>query len=145
MADASHPQTLLTYAMNNADLPVSFGGPLRLRVPRQLAYKSVKFSFQRSPCCQGRKPSGLAGVRHFEGGKPDRVGFWVTACIELTRGAATAQSVHIVPVFAKVFVPVKVGGTRSSPLAASLIVFWATVAALPLNSIAVVANVIRLD
>jgi DMSO/TMAO reductase YedYZ molybdopterin-dependent catalytic subunit len=43
MADALHPQTLLTYAMNNADLPVSFGGPLRLRVPRQLGYKSVKF------------------------------------------------------------------------------------------------------
>ena len=29
MADALHPQTLLTYAMNDADLPVSFGGPLR--------------------------------------------------------------------------------------------------------------------
>jgi DMSO/TMAO reductase YedYZ molybdopterin-dependent catalytic subunit len=25
------------------DLPVGFGGPLRLRVPRQLGYKSVKF------------------------------------------------------------------------------------------------------
>jgi DMSO/TMAO reductase YedYZ molybdopterin-dependent catalytic subunit len=43
MADALHPQTLLTYAMNNGDLPVSFGGPLRLRVPRQLGYKNVKF------------------------------------------------------------------------------------------------------
>jgi len=43
MADALHPQTLLTYAMNGGDLPVSFGGPLRLRVPRQLGYKSVKF------------------------------------------------------------------------------------------------------
>jgi len=43
MADALHPQTLLTYAMNDADLPVPFGGPLRLRVPRQLGYKSVKF------------------------------------------------------------------------------------------------------
>jgi len=43
MADALHPQTLLTYAMNDGDLPVSFGGPLRLRVPRQLGYKSVKF------------------------------------------------------------------------------------------------------
>jgi DMSO/TMAO reductase YedYZ molybdopterin-dependent catalytic subunit len=29
--------------MNGADLPVPFGGPLRLRVPRQLGYKSVKF------------------------------------------------------------------------------------------------------
>ena len=43
MADAFHPQTLVTYAMNDGDLPVSFGGPLRLRVPRQLGYKSVKF------------------------------------------------------------------------------------------------------
>ena len=43
MADAGHPQTLLAYAMNDADLPVAFGGPLRLRVPRQLGYKSVKF------------------------------------------------------------------------------------------------------
>lgn len=43
MDDAMHPQTLLTYAMNGGDLPVPFGGPLRLRVPRQLGYKSVKF------------------------------------------------------------------------------------------------------
>jgi DMSO/TMAO reductase YedYZ molybdopterin-dependent catalytic subunit len=43
MADALHPQTLLTYAMNDGDLPVPFGGPLRLRVPRQLGYKSVKY------------------------------------------------------------------------------------------------------
>jgi DMSO/TMAO reductase YedYZ molybdopterin-dependent catalytic subunit len=43
MADARHPQTLLTWAMNDGDLPVSFGGPLRMRVPRQLGYKSVKY------------------------------------------------------------------------------------------------------
>jgi DMSO/TMAO reductase YedYZ molybdopterin-dependent catalytic subunit len=43
MADALHPQTLLVYAMNDGDLPVTFGGPLRLRVPRQLGYKSVKY------------------------------------------------------------------------------------------------------
>ena len=43
MADALHPQTLLAYAMNDGDLPVTFGGPLRLRVPRQLGYKSVKY------------------------------------------------------------------------------------------------------
>jgi DMSO/TMAO reductase YedYZ molybdopterin-dependent catalytic subunit len=41
--DALHPQTLLTWAMNDGALPVQFGGPLRLRVPRQLGYKSVKF------------------------------------------------------------------------------------------------------
>ncbi len=38
-----HAQTLVTWGMNGADLPVPFGGPLRLRVPRQLGYKSVKF------------------------------------------------------------------------------------------------------
>lgn len=43
IADAMHPQTLVTWAMNDGDLPVAFGGPLRLRVPRQLGYKSVKF------------------------------------------------------------------------------------------------------
>ncbi|MBI2686645.1 MAG: molybdopterin-dependent oxidoreductase [Acidobacteria bacterium] len=43
MADALHPQTLLTYGMNGGDLPVGHGGPLRLRVPRQLGYKSVKY------------------------------------------------------------------------------------------------------
>jgi DMSO/TMAO reductase YedYZ molybdopterin-dependent catalytic subunit len=43
MADALHPQTLLTWGMNDGDLPVAFGGPLRMRVPRQLGYKSVKY------------------------------------------------------------------------------------------------------
>jgi DMSO/TMAO reductase YedYZ molybdopterin-dependent catalytic subunit len=43
MADALHPQTLLTLGMNGVDLPVPFGGPLRLRVPRQLGYKNVKY------------------------------------------------------------------------------------------------------
>jgi DMSO/TMAO reductase YedYZ molybdopterin-dependent catalytic subunit len=43
MADAMHPQTFLTYGMNGDDLPVPHGGPLRLRLPRQLGYKSVKF------------------------------------------------------------------------------------------------------
>jgi DMSO/TMAO reductase YedYZ molybdopterin-dependent catalytic subunit len=43
MADALHPQTLLSWGMNDGDLPVSFGGPLRMRVPRQLGYKSVKY------------------------------------------------------------------------------------------------------
>jgi DMSO/TMAO reductase YedYZ molybdopterin-dependent catalytic subunit len=43
MADALHPQTFLAYGMNGGELPVGNGGPLRLRVPRQLGYKSVKF------------------------------------------------------------------------------------------------------
>ena len=43
MPDALHPQTLLTYGMNGGELPVGHGGPLRLRVPRQLGYKNVKY------------------------------------------------------------------------------------------------------
>lgn len=43
MLDALHPQTILAVGMNGGELPVAFGGPLRLRVPRQLGYKSVKY------------------------------------------------------------------------------------------------------
>ncbi|MBI4907953.1 MAG: molybdopterin-dependent oxidoreductase [Acidobacteria bacterium] len=43
MADALHPQNLVTYGMNGGELPPGHGGPLRLRVPRQLGYKSVKY------------------------------------------------------------------------------------------------------
>jgi DMSO/TMAO reductase YedYZ molybdopterin-dependent catalytic subunit len=43
MSDALHPQTSLVYGMNGGELPVGNGGPLRMRVPRQLGYKSVKF------------------------------------------------------------------------------------------------------
>jgi DMSO/TMAO reductase YedYZ molybdopterin-dependent catalytic subunit len=43
MAEALHPQTFLTYGMNGDKLPIGNGGPLRLRVARQLGYKSVKF------------------------------------------------------------------------------------------------------
>ncbi|MGB2663000.1 MAG: molybdopterin-dependent oxidoreductase [Candidatus Acidiferrum sp.] len=43
MADALHPQTFLAYGLNGNELPVGNGGPLRLRLPRQLGYKSVKF------------------------------------------------------------------------------------------------------
>jgi DMSO/TMAO reductase YedYZ molybdopterin-dependent catalytic subunit len=43
MADALHPQTFLTYGMNGDELPVGRGGPLRLRLPRQVGCKNVKF------------------------------------------------------------------------------------------------------
>jgi DMSO/TMAO reductase YedYZ molybdopterin-dependent catalytic subunit len=43
MFDALHAQTILAYGMNGHDLPVAHGAPLRLRVERQLGYKSVKF------------------------------------------------------------------------------------------------------
>jgi len=41
--EAMHPQTLMAWGMNGGDLPVPFGGPLRVRVPMQLGYKSIKF------------------------------------------------------------------------------------------------------
>jgi DMSO/TMAO reductase YedYZ molybdopterin-dependent catalytic subunit len=43
MAEALHPQTLLCYAMNDRELPVAHGGPLRMRLPRQIGYKNIKF------------------------------------------------------------------------------------------------------
>jgi len=43
MSDALHPQTILTYGMNGRELPVPHGAPIRLRVERQLGYKSLKF------------------------------------------------------------------------------------------------------
>jgi DMSO/TMAO reductase YedYZ molybdopterin-dependent catalytic subunit len=43
MADALHPQTLVAHRMNGYELPVPFGGPMRLRLPRQLGYKNVKY------------------------------------------------------------------------------------------------------
>lgn len=44
--EAMHPQTILAVGMNGGELSVPFGGPLRLRVPRQLGYKSIKFLTQ---------------------------------------------------------------------------------------------------
>jgi DMSO/TMAO reductase YedYZ molybdopterin-dependent catalytic subunit len=43
MQDALHPQTLLAYAVNGKELPTPHGAPVRLRVARQLGYKSVKY------------------------------------------------------------------------------------------------------
>ncbi len=43
LLDALHPQTILAYGMNGHDLPIGHGAPLRVRVEKQLGYKSVKF------------------------------------------------------------------------------------------------------
>lgn len=43
IGEARHPQTLLAYAMNGRELPTGHGAPLRVRVPRQLGYKSIKY------------------------------------------------------------------------------------------------------
>jgi DMSO/TMAO reductase YedYZ molybdopterin-dependent catalytic subunit len=43
MDDAWHPQTLLAYGMNGQELPAPHGAPVRVRVPRQLGFKSLKY------------------------------------------------------------------------------------------------------
>lgn len=43
MLDALHPQTILAYGMNGRDLPVPHGAPVRLRVEKQIGYKSMKY------------------------------------------------------------------------------------------------------
>jgi DMSO/TMAO reductase YedYZ molybdopterin-dependent catalytic subunit len=63
MVDALHPQTLLARGMNGSELPVPFGGPLRLRLPRQLGYKNVKY-VNRLTLTDNLKPfgKGLGGA-----------------------------------------------------------------------------------
>ncbi len=43
LVDAFHPQTILAYGMNDGDLSIGHGAPIRLRVERQLGYKQAKF------------------------------------------------------------------------------------------------------
>ena len=43
LIDALHPQTLVAYGMNGRDLPLAHGAPARLRLERQIGYKSMKY------------------------------------------------------------------------------------------------------
>ncbi|WP_336514358.1 molybdopterin-dependent oxidoreductase [Pollutibacter soli] len=43
MIDAFHPQTILAYGMNGKNLPIPHGAPVRLRVEKQIGYKSFKY------------------------------------------------------------------------------------------------------
>jgi len=43
LLEALHPQTILAYGMNGRELPIAHGAPVRLRVERQMGYKSMKF------------------------------------------------------------------------------------------------------
>ena len=43
LIDAFHPQTILAYGMNGRDIPVPHGAPLRVRIEKQIGYKSVKY------------------------------------------------------------------------------------------------------
>jgi DMSO/TMAO reductase YedYZ molybdopterin-dependent catalytic subunit len=44
--EARHPQTMLTWGMNDGELPFGFGGPLRMRLPKQLGYRNLKYVHQ---------------------------------------------------------------------------------------------------
>ena len=68
MADALHPQTVLAHRMNGNELPVPFGGPVRMRVPRQLGYKNVKY-INRLTLTDDLKPFGKGkGGANADGG-----------------------------------------------------------------------------
>jgi DMSO/TMAO reductase YedYZ molybdopterin-dependent catalytic subunit len=64
MADATHPQTLIAYAMNGKPLAVPHGAPLRLRVERQLGYKHAKYL------------TGIKVVDSFAGIAGGKGGYW---------------------------------------------------------------------
>ncbi|MEJ0034326.1 MAG: molybdopterin-dependent oxidoreductase [Bacteroidota bacterium] len=41
--DSFHPQTIIAYGMNGKSIPIQHGAPVRLRVERQVGYRSVKY------------------------------------------------------------------------------------------------------
>ena len=63
MADALHPQTILALGMNGSSIPPDHGAPVRLRVARQLGYKSIKY-LSRVTVTDTLKPfgKGLGGI-----------------------------------------------------------------------------------
>lgn len=70
LVDAFHPQTILAYGMNDADLPQGHGAPIRLRVERQLGYKHAKFIMGIEAV------DSLAGIGRGRGGYWEDVGFY---------------------------------------------------------------------
>jgi DMSO/TMAO reductase YedYZ molybdopterin-dependent catalytic subunit len=62
--DARHPQTILAYEMNDRELPIAHGAPLRLRVERQLGYKHAKYVMR------------IELVESFEGIAGGNGGYW---------------------------------------------------------------------
>ncbi|MBP1850140.1 molybdopterin-binding protein [Rhizobium halophytocola] len=64
LVDAFHPQTILAYRMNDRDLEVAHGAPLRLRVERQLGYKQAKYL------------TGIEAVADFSQISGGNGGFW---------------------------------------------------------------------
>ncbi|SES29924.1 Oxidoreductase molybdopterin binding domain-containing protein [Tranquillimonas rosea] len=70
LRDAFHPQTILAYGMNDADLPLGHGAPLRLRVERQLGYKHAKF------LTGVEAVASLSGIGRGQGGFWEDAGFY---------------------------------------------------------------------
>lgn len=70
LADAFHPQTILAYGMNDRDLPMGHGAPLRLRVERQLGYKHAKFVMRIEAV------ASLSQIGQGRGGYWEDVGFY---------------------------------------------------------------------
>lgn len=70
LVDAFHPQTILAYGMNDGDLPIGHGAPIRLRVERQIGYKHAKFIMQVEAV------ASLNGIGNGRGGYWEDVGFY---------------------------------------------------------------------
>ncbi|MEE9387963.1 MAG: molybdopterin-dependent oxidoreductase [Paracoccaceae bacterium] len=67
LVDAFHPQTIMAYDMNDAQLTVGHGAPVRLRVERQLGYKHAKYVM------------GIEAVASFADVHRGRGGYWEDA------------------------------------------------------------------
>ena len=67
LLDALHPQTILAYGMNGRDLPIPHGAPVRLRVERQMGYKSMKY-------LAAHRRDGRVRRWRQEGEHPERLG-----------------------------------------------------------------------
>ncbi|MGX7895675.1 molybdopterin-dependent oxidoreductase [Tsuneonella sp. HG222] len=64
LVDAFHPQTIVAHALNGEPLPVRNGAPLRVRIERQLGYKSAKYL------------TGIEAVASLEGIEGGKGGYW---------------------------------------------------------------------
>jgi DMSO/TMAO reductase YedYZ molybdopterin-dependent catalytic subunit len=64
LQDAFHPQTLLAYDLNDGQLPIKNGAPLRLRLERQLGYKMAKYIMR------------IEAVADFSGIADGKGGYW---------------------------------------------------------------------
>lgn len=67
LVDAFHPQTILAYEMNDRQLTIGHGAPIRLRVERQLGYKQAKYIM------------GIEAVASFANLHRGRGGYWEDA------------------------------------------------------------------